>query len=253
MIVCLDYSWQPGLLVPTLSNDDVHIWIAPLNLATSEFDILKCLLSFDELEKAARFRSAKDQNHFIVARGLLRIILGNYINMSPEQLCFCHSSYGKPALVEHCGQNEIQFNMSHSHDFALYGIALNTRVGVDLERVCPFPEIEQLAIRFLASNEMTVFKDLPLGEKTMLFFRHWTHNESYIKAKGQNLCSVFDDVAFNTYPRTSSEFINTNEDSVENLDWSFYQFLPTPDYVAALAVEGGNDRYVSFWRWMMAN
>ena len=56
-------------------------------------------LAADEKARAERFYFEKDRKHFIVARGVLRAILGRYLNRAPECLSFCYSSYGKPALA----------------------------------------------------------------------------------------------------------------------------------------------------------
>jgi 4'-phosphopantetheinyl transferase len=95
-----------------LSANNVHVWRASLEMPVFIVQHLQQMLSMGERAKARSFRFEKDHLHWIVARGLLRIILGRYLGVDPRQLCFCYNAYGKPSL-EFPAQ-DIQFNISHS-------------------------------------------------------------------------------------------------------------------------------------------
>src|SRR5437899_9699226 len=82
-----------------LRNDEVHVWRDALDLKESHNRSLEQILSADERARANRLYFQKDREHFIIARGLLRVILGRYLNREPSQLRFCYNPYGKPALA----------------------------------------------------------------------------------------------------------------------------------------------------------
>src|SRR5262245_49624616 len=118
-----------------LENDEVHVWRAVLDRTPMRVRSLRQLLAANEQGRADRFRFQKDREHFIVARGLLRIILGRYLNRQPNQLRFGYSQYGKPALSEESGCPGLRFNLSHSHGLALFAVSRGREVGVDIEQI----------------------------------------------------------------------------------------------------------------------
>jgi len=51
----------------------------------------------------------------------------------PKQLRFCYSAYGKPALVSTSSTVRLCFNVSHSHELALYAVTYDRAIGIDIE------------------------------------------------------------------------------------------------------------------------
>src|SRR5262245_27792982 len=116
-------SWSPPPAALALRREEIHVWRATLNQPRMRVEELFGLLNPAEREKAGRFHFQKDRDHFIVARGTLRTILGRYLNIPPQQLRFCYNAYGKPALESESVLSAVRFNLSHSHGVALYAIA----------------------------------------------------------------------------------------------------------------------------------
>jgi 4'-phosphopantetheinyl transferase len=90
---------------------------------------------------------------------------------------FAVAEKGKPYLP---GAPEVRFNLAHSHELALVGVALGVDVGVDIERLRPLPEYAAIAERFLPPSERE-----DLDERD--FFRRWTRIEAKLKARGVGL------------------------------------------------------------------
>ncbi|MGL5080744.1 MAG: 4'-phosphopantetheinyl transferase family protein, partial [Microcoleaceae cyanobacterium] len=82
-----------------MSSKDVHLWQADLSLPPEKVQQLWLVLSEHERCRAERFRLEKDQLSFIVARGILREILSQYLHLLPEQLTFSYTPQGKPFLM----------------------------------------------------------------------------------------------------------------------------------------------------------
>ena len=120
-------------------------------------------LHADERARAERFHFQSDREHFIVARGALRAILGFYLKRAPECLSFRYSSHGKPALALESGEDPIHFNMSHSHGVALYAVTCGREVGIDLEFIRSDLEVEQIAERFFSRQEICDTPGAPGG------------------------------------------------------------------------------------------
>src|SRR5207247_6837103 len=87
-----------------------------------------------ERTRSARFQFERDQQRFIVARGVLRDLLGRYLQTQPSQINFVYNAFGKPDLSPEFA-NRLKFNLSHSAGFALIAIATPSNFGVDLEYI----------------------------------------------------------------------------------------------------------------------
>ena len=71
----------PSLLLPAA---DLHLWRADVASFATHEKMLKALLSEAELEKANSFRKKPDRNRSILARAVLRDILGRYLLRSRQ-------------------------------------------------------------------------------------------------------------------------------------------------------------------------
>jgi 4'-phosphopantetheinyl transferase len=222
----------------TLGGDQVHVWRAGLD-QPSRIESLRDTLAPDERARAERFHFQSDREHFIVARGTLRAILGFYLKRAPESLSLRYSSHGKPFLALESGEVPIHFNMSHSHGMALYAVAYRREVGVDLELIRRGLEEEQIAERFFSRQEISTLRMLPAALRRYAFFLCWTRKEAYIKARGEGLSLPLDQFDVSLTPGEPAALLRTRPDSDEALRWSLQELTPgPPGYVAALAVEG---------------
>jgi 4'-phosphopantetheinyl transferase len=244
-------SWYPPPQPLTLKEDEVHVWRAALDLEPSQVQNLQQILSPDEKARAERFYFPKDRKHFRVARGLLRTILGRYLDMGPGRLRFSYSTYGKPALIPLPGQKyTLSFNMSHSHGLALYGFTRHRRIGIDLEYIRTNFACEEIAERFFSPHEQAVLRTLPAEMKYEAFFTCWTRKEAYIKARGEGLSFPLDQFDVSLTPGKPAKLLNVVEDPLEAARWSLQALTPGPGYVAALAVEGQYDWQYKCWQWL---
>ena len=104
-----------------LSNSEIHVSKASLNVDAGAVAMLHGVLSTDEIERARRFHFDRDSRRFIVARGTLRHLLSRHTGIAPQELRFQYSAYGKPELQHESG---VRFNLSHSGEVALIAIAM---------------------------------------------------------------------------------------------------------------------------------
>lgn len=128
-----EHLWRLPPVALFLASTDVHVWRAPLDLTDSDIQRLQCPLSSDEVQRARRFYFPRHRRRFTVTRGGLRRILSLYVGMEPKQLRFCYSAYGKPALVSTSSTVRLCFNVSHSHELALYAVTYDRAIGIDIE------------------------------------------------------------------------------------------------------------------------
>jgi 4'-phosphopantetheinyl transferase len=240
--------WRAPPETLVLCCDEVHVWRATLDQTPSQIQSFRHNLAPDEQTRAERFYFERDRGHFIVARGVLRAILGRYLNQAPECISFCYSSHGKPALAGESGGDAIRFNMSHSHGIALYAVTRGREVGIDLERIRFNLAVAEIAERFFSRREVAMLRTLSTEAQREAFFRCWTRKEACLKARGEGLSLPLDQFDVSLAPGEPDTVPGTRPDPSEASRWSLQELAPAPGYVAALAVEGHGWR-LACWQW----
>lgn len=228
--------------------NNVHIWLASLNETDQVFEVLSQSLSKDEWERADRFVFKRDRRHFVVARGILRDILARYVDCQPGEVQFHYQPDGKPGLGFPGGSPRLEFNLSHSSGLLVLAVTQGRQVGVDVERVRPLPDLDQIASYSFSNHEQNVLARLTPEEKLNGFFRCWTRKEAYLKARGTGLLIPLDSFDMSLAPDNPIRMLSNRLDPDEVLRWSFYTFIPIDGFVGALAIEGQGVK-PDFRRW----
>lgn len=219
-----------------LPPQTVHIWQAALNLSESALSCLAQTLSLDERSRADRFQFSVHRQRFIAARGILREILGQYLNIPPGQVHFHYEHRGKPMLSPICSEQPVQFNVSHSQDLMLCAVTPSHCLGIDLEYIRDVSDLERLTQRFFSPSEhAAIHAQLP-PQRSHAFFQYWTCKEAVLKAIGTGLVNLESVEIQVTDEAVTLVRWDTNPQSIKN--WWLYSFTPAPDFIAALAVDG---------------
>jgi 4'-phosphopantetheinyl transferase len=227
---------------------EVHIW--RVDLAQDDGVIARCrqLLPPDEIARADRFHFSRDRRRFAVSHAMVRDVLGKYLSLKSQELRFVEGPKGKPDLHPELNTLGLKFNLSHSGEFALLGVAAGLIMGIDVEEVRPDFGTQEIAERFFSMSEVETLRALPEHQKTEAFFYCWTRKEAYIKAQGEGLSLPLDsfDVAF--APGVTPALLRVAEDPKEVSRWSLYDIRPGPGYKAALMIEGQHHD-LRYWEW----
>ena len=231
-----------------LLTEDVHVWSALLDVQEDVLQVLQQTLDANEQIRAERFYFELDRARFIASHGLLRTILGSYMHIEPCKLQFSYNSQGKPYLAESFQGKTLEFNMSHSHEFALFAVACNRQVGVDLEHIYSFSETDSLANRILSKREKSAWQKYSMNERLNTLFRYWTCKEAYVKAAGVGLALPLEKIQISAMPGSEARLISINRSTREASRWSLQELNPVPGFAAALVVEGFGS-CLNHWQW----
>lgn len=229
-----------------LKDGDVHVWRADLEQEPSTVEQLFNRLSSEERQRAAKYYFVKDREHFIVARGVLRGILGRYLGVRPERIRFSYNRFGKPSLNIRTDDNLLRFNVSHSRGIALYALTWGHEIGLDIEYMRQDIASLEIARNFFSPFEVSVLSALPASLQPAAFFNCWTRKEAYIKAIGTGLSQSLQQFTVSMIPGEPARLLRTINPE-ETQRWSLIDLSPHPDYKAALVVEG-TVRTLSFWQ-----
>lgn len=239
--------WMAPPNALTLEERDVHIWRADLNCHHPVLLRLCETLSMDEQLRAERFFFTKDRQSFITARGILRDILSRYVDVSAERLVFCYTLHGKPELAGVCAESQLRFNVSHSDQMAIYAIS-RRRVGVDIERIRVIPDAESIASRFFSATERAALQTIPETERMIGFLTCWTRKEAYIKARGEGLSMGLDSFDVSILRTQPAKILSSRSYPSDENCWHLEELHPDDRYIASLAVEGQDSRFM-LWEW----
>jgi 4'-phosphopantetheinyl transferase len=171
-------NWEQGPARPTLEQGSVHVWRA--DLATIGRESLQ-LLSPSEQERAARFLREEDGRRWALSRGLLRALLGRYLQADGHELLLAAGEHGKPELA---GDGPLAFNLSHSGPMALYAFSATAPVGVDVELARASVDEVAIARRMIGAAEAEQLSSLDPALRAEEFLRLWTRHEAELKCLG---------------------------------------------------------------------
>lgn len=230
-----------------LPAGELHVWRAPLDVPAALARSLAQTLTKDERQRASRFHFEQDRIHFVVARGVLRAILGRYLNLNPEQVSLGYTVFGKPILAKPFHPNKLAFNLAHSGELALYAFSRDRQIGIDLERIRPDFATLEIAQHFFAPAEVEALQALTPALQIEAFFSCWTRKEAYLKAKGSGLSTSLNSFEVTLTPGQPAALLKIRDDPYESQRWTLQALNPAPGYAAALAVEG-RDWRLKCWR-----
>ena len=241
-------SWNMSSAHVQLDLNEVHVWKASLEVSHNVVKHLKEVLSADECDRARKFHFEKDRRHWIVAHGILRLLLGRYLDVEAHELQFVTNDYGKPSLVQPPHEAFLHFNLSHSGEIALYAFAYDMHLGIDVEYMRGLRDYEEVATHYFSSYECAVLSALPASLREEAFYTCWTRKEAYIKARGMGLSQPLDEFDVSLSPSEPAALLANRSDPEAPGRWSLCSLAPEDRYAGALAVEGSGWQ-LSCWEW----
>lgn len=221
-----------------LSTDKIDCFLFDLNL----FDeaLAKTVLAEDELTRMARLMSTDKRKQFTISRALLRELLAScLVNTSPNNVEFHYAEHGKPSINYTQLGRQIEFNLSHTENYAMIALTLENQVGVDIESVSAKTEQAALVKRFFSEKEQNDWWALPKSDLVDAFFRCWTRKEAFIKAEGSGVSYGLDKFSVSLDKDMTSAKIELQSAS-DKTDWTNYSSITLKGYQTAIASKNGN-------------
>jgi 4'-phosphopantetheinyl transferase len=172
-----------------IGEAEVHVWRAALDAGPAALRAVGATLSGPEQARAQEHAFDCDRTRFVLARGILRRLLGRYLSLPPEAVPIESGAFGKPRLA--AGFPDLRFNVSHSAGVAVIAVAQGREVGIDVERLDPARAWSPIADRFFSPAELAGLRELPPDRYVRGFFDCWTRKEAYAKAIGRGLGPCF--------------------------------------------------------------
>ena len=170
-----------------MESEKAYVWIArPQEVGDEQMRSLELTLDASEIERASKFRFEIDRRAYVVAHGLRRVALGDFLGVDPVSLVLTKQSSGEPVLIWP-DERKVFFSHAHTREVVAIAMASVSRVGIDVECVEPTkPDFELLAPYVVLPGVSQRVEELGIDPAAQFFF-YWTALEAFWKAAGKGL------------------------------------------------------------------
>lgn len=183
-------------------------------------------------------------------RAPLLALLAAYLDRPASSVVLDQDARGKPRLassVSASGATDgLEFNWSHSGDFALVALARGCALGVDIERFGKDQRSLEIARRFFDPAEADVLARLDPAARDRAFIKLWCAKEAVLKAVGEGLSFGLARLAFAQGADADWRLKQVDPALGEARDWRLTSFEAAPGYRGALAWRGRNRAIAAF-------
>lgn len=172
------------------------------------------------------------------ARGVVRHLLGAYLELPAADLRFDYGDMGQPLLAARGAAADLRFNLSHSGDLLLLAVARRRAVGVDLEPVRSLTHREAIERRVFSAGELLALDALREEQRLRAFYNGWTRKEAFAKATGEGMWATMQRVEVAVDPDEDARLLTLDGSREAAAGWTLFHLEPAPGFVGALAAEG---------------
>ncbi len=226
-------NWQLQSLPFKRPIDVIHVWQVDLD----QLDDQSALLSDAERQYMQKMPITVHRRRFINARGILRRLLQNYLNITPTMIPLEKTARGKLYLGK---EKQIKFNLSHSKNIAIFGFNNHGEIGIDIEVKRQLTHITTIAARMFSAIERQYLSTTnDENEIINRFLTVWTRKEAIIKATGDGLAAPISTIT----TTLKNGMINTMIDYVKHLNLNLID-LPKIDHCFAALAAKTTKQYV---------
>lgn len=166
----------------------------------------------------------------------IETVLAKYLGSRPDSVELSKTRAGKPELAH----SPFCVSLTHSSEVALVSVALDSEVGVDVERLREGTQNWSLVSHALTPGERARLQALPVSLRGEAFLSTWARKEALLKAVGVGLAV---DPRF--IELDGPRVVTVPPELGEAGDWTLID-LPVPGHASALALRGPLSRLLLY-------
>lgn len=193
-------------------------------------------LSKQELSEYESFGIQERRNQYLISRWLSKSLLGSLLGISAIDVSTTKGPLGKPYLEDKLNSLKIDFNISHTKEITLVGIAHQMQIGVDVEKIVEKKKSNDLAGRFFMPSEAKwQAEGSSAQEQVSRFFRIWSMKEAVIKAIGGG---VFQNIKQVTLQEENGSLILRSSTEPWSLkeNWQLFELKEIEGHACSVAI-----------------
>lgn len=236
--LALSLSWQSANLenLPTLRDDEVHVFCLPLALENEQADIALTWLNDLQKERYARRSTEEAKAVYLAGRYFLLGLLSAYTASPPEQISLSYSRLNKPSLSDRAFELDFNFTDTQyigtngqTQAVGLFAFSRRRELGVDIEALSRNGNFEAIVERRFSDREKAAVMDAAGRINSARFLSIWTRKEASGKATGQGI--NFKMRERNLFEE-DSPILNYSDEN--NRDWRLIQLRIHPSLIACI-------------------
>ena len=208
---------------------DLSLWWCALTAPMSRLEAFARWLSPAERTRMQRFGNDALRVRYLIGRGTLRWLLGDALRQEPADVAIVRGTRGRPQLAAFPA---IDFNVTHTDNRAMVGIARGVRIGVDIERGDRRLNAAGVARKFMTAAERAALPSNGDASRRQLL-QLWTCKEAMAKATGDALSAPFGRIHVALAP---SPRLVAGPAPYAPRDWSLHSIQAPDDHLATVAV-----------------
>lgn len=218
-----------------IKENEVHTWLIDMDKIIN-YEDYEVFLNENERLRGKKLLSDKLKKNHIISHFATREILSYYLNIPLIQIPLTDTKFNKPYLRQN--PLKIEFNLTHSHDLALLAITKIFRIGIDIERMSPLQDQEDIEKLILSQKEHNWLFKRDDQEKCESFYRLWTAKEALMKGIGEGFHFGIENIDFEMPQYLSGRIgLVIHSHPEESLEWTVLNFKPQEKYMGALATK----------------
>ena len=197
-------------------SDTIEVTVFQAKVCTETLYDQRYWAVLDKLEQtqASRIKQPLLQHRYVEIHGRLRILLGQWLNESPDLLKISRTAQGKPYLADY---PKLSFNLSHTGDYVLFAVTRQAQLGVDIEVCKARANLAGLVAKCFSKQEQAYWSQLPKSDQVPAFYRFWTQKEAFVKATGAGIALGLNACVIN--PLYPSVFLSVPDSCGRASDW----------------------------------
>ena len=208
---------------------EVSLWWCVLDAPELRLAAFASWLSESEHARMRRFGTDRLRERYLIGRGTLRWLLGDSLGIAPRDVAIGRGVRGRPQLADF---PHVDFNVSHTGDRAMIGIAWQARIGVDIERSDRLLNAPGVARKFMSATERAALP-VDADDSRRQLLRLWTCKEALSKATGDALSAPFARIELTLVPELR---LVAGPPPYLAPDWSLHAVDAPDDYLATVAL-----------------
>jgi 4'-phosphopantetheinyl transferase len=219
----------------SLSNS-VHVFIVRLKGQDTCFDHCQAMLNERELQRASQFYCEHLRRTFTLSHGCRRALLGLHLGVPPPDIEFGYGARSKPFIAKPV--TDLRFNQSDSGDLVAFAFSSGCEIGIDIEEVRPFSDLEGVVANVFTPREIVELCRIDRSRQQEAFFATWTRKEAYVKALGDGLFIPPDSFRVTVCSSEKKPRVYFDQGPETVNDWQLHSFHPAPGYLGTIAYRG---------------
>ena len=190
------------------------------------------LLDDHESRRYQRYLPLDKRHEFLVARAMVRTVLGQALGAPAASLHFQANEWGRPELSP---PGVLRFSLTHTEGLVALLLSDEFEVGLDAEPLARGPTVLALHSGVYAPQELAEMAALTPAQQGERAITLWTLKESYAKALGMGFALAFDALFFRL-PASANTPVLLQEKTPpphSSADWQFQTFHHGPHVISA--------------------